>query len=352
MTDLVVTLALLGLSLGVLLPTMQRLRETAHRQACANHLRLIGQAIACHRAEHVNFFPTGGGEAFCGAPMPRTLRPTGLPAVGVQQDWGWMYQILPYLGCDDIWSLPRGQDEQIMRTAIAPFFCPSRRSPMVVNNAGKVTQFYGVQAVNDYAGNMGAFTVMEPIQPNTGDCLNAIPGAAASHALFRTGIFVKTRFLEKGDGKPISMDAPIGPNHVVDGLSHTLMVSEKRVRTPLIGRPQEGDRLGYANGFGIDTLRSGARQPRRDAANLEEVIGDGFGAAHPTGMNTLFADGSLRFMRYDLSPDPQPVQIWESMMELAGIAKLDRPPNAIAMTLLQRLCHRNDGLVSDVERLE
>lgn len=355
------TLAGVGaLLLGLGLPLLQRGREAAHRLECANHLRMIGVAVANHRAAQDGFFPTGGGEAQRGgAPMGRTLLADGTPGVGIHQDWGWMYQILPYLergplGSSSLARRAQGQDAEIMRTPVAAYFCPSRRPPQVISHAGKVTYLFGDQAVNDYAGNMGAFTVMEGIPLGDAGCASALSGAAASHALFRTGIFVKTRFL-RADLSIATMDAAIAERHVVDGLSHTLLAAEKRVNQALLGKPQAGDGLGYVNGFGIDTLRSGALPIRRDARKSDEPVGDGFGAAHPAGMNALFCDGSVRFLRFDLPPDLVAVQRWEPSMEHATIRKLlspPHPPNAIGMTLLQRLCHRADGVVGEAVVLE
>jgi prepilin-type processing-associated H-X9-DG protein len=348
LVEFVVVGAIVCLMMALLLTALLRLRETANRTICAEHLRVIGVAVAQHRAEHNDAFPTGGGETLLGgAPMPRAFLASGTPAAGVQQDWGWMYQILPYLEHEPLWSCP--DDALVMRTPLAAYFCPSRRSPLVISHARKVTYLFGEQAVNDYAGNVGAFTVMEGIGLGDAACLNSVPGAAASHPIFRSGIFVKTRFL-RGDASITTMDTPIQGRHVVDGLANTVLVAEKRVNASFLGRTQDGDRFGYASGFGIDTLRSGSRFPGRDEVNREVSVRDGFGSVHLDGMNTLFADGSVRFLRYDLPADPLAVPIWDPMMAHAAIPLLPSPPyapNSVSLTLFQRLCHRADGAITN-----
>jgi hypothetical protein len=79
-----------------------------------------------------------------------------------------MYQILPSVEYEQLWKLRRGTttdpygifpggfdpvgDQEIASTPVTLYFCPSRRSPMTVVGDN------GERAVNDYAGNMGAFT--------------------------------------------------------------------------------------------------------------------------------------------------------------------------------------------------
>jgi prepilin-type N-terminal cleavage/methylation domain-containing protein len=353
--ELLVVAGMVAMLAGMSVSAVQRSRASAQRSLCADNLRAIGMAMAAYRNDHDDTFPTGGGEPLLGgAPCSRTFTSAGTPAAGPHQDWGWMYQILPYLGQDALWSRPAPDDPLVMRTPIPGYFCPSRRAPQVMSHEGKVTFLFGLQAANDYAGNMGAFTIIDGIGLVDGTCLSALPGATASFPTFRNGIFVKTRFF-RAEGKTVTLDAVITARHVVDGLSNTLLVGEKRANRARLGEPQEGDRFGYTNGFGIDTLRAGARAPRRDATRREECDGDGFGSAHPVGMNALFADASVRFLRYDWPADPLAVQIWDPMMAHAGIPRLASPPypaNAVALTLFQRLCHRADGAVMDTANFD
>ena len=82
--------------------------------------------------------------------------------------------------------------------------------------------------------------------------------------IFRNGIFIKNRNFNSGlASSPKAVDALIHRRDVSDGLSNTLMVSEKAYNTYYMKEVQFGDRLGYFTGFGITTLRSGSRRPRR-----------------------------------------------------------------------------------------
>jgi prepilin-type processing-associated H-X9-DG protein len=174
-----------------------------------------------------------------------------------------------------------------------------------------------------------------------------------SSPAFRSGIFIKSKTLAGGVMKPL--DQLIGPADVLDGLSYTIMVSEKRVNQALLGGPQLGDQLGYTSGFGITNLRNGNLPPLQDAVDPLESVGDGFGSAHPAGMNAVFADGSVRTISYQISASPQVLPLWNPLMRQVGIVPLPSPPyppNSVNVSLFQRLCMRADGGTISAAELE
>ena len=171
LVELLVVLAILLLLMAMLLPAIQRVRESANKMVCASHLRQIGQAVQLYLASNNQLFPSGGGDN----PNPRTLNTVGLPTLRVEQDWGWMYQILPYMEQDPLWRLRSPSapvasyfdpsygidpvaDAQIVATPIEAYFCPSRRNPQVIKTDDPML---GMRAMNDYAGNIGAFTLYD-----------------------------------------------------------------------------------------------------------------------------------------------------------------------------------------------
>lgn len=169
LVELLVVVAIILLLIALILPAVQRAREAANKATCANNLRTIGQGISLYLANHGNYFPTGGGDNYPVAPVP--LPPRNIigkkPTSGLNQDWGWMFQILPYLEYENVWALSKAPsldsngifstvdpfaDADIAKTPIDIYFCPSRRGPTVITND------MGSRAMNDYAGNMGAFS--------------------------------------------------------------------------------------------------------------------------------------------------------------------------------------------------
>lgn len=183
LVELLVVIAIILILMALILPAVQKVREAANRLECANHLRTIGQGIKLYMINHGNYFPTGGGDNYESVypSPPRGLTAAGHPVSGLTQDWGWMYQILPYIESDALWrlrknpindpsgifaSIDKEADLEIATTPIATYFCPSRRQPRTIKGgigAGTVAE----RAVNDYAGNMGAFTpIFETGQPH------------------------------------------------------------------------------------------------------------------------------------------------------------------------------------------
>ncbi len=186
-----------------------------------------------------------------------------------RQNWSWAYQLLPYMEQDNLWRTT--SDTVVMGTTVPIYFCPSRRSPMVVSEFPSLPpQNPNVpRAQIDYAGNTGTDWPL----PNS---------------ILADGMFAS-------NNRPA-----IGFQAILDGLSNTLLVAEKRL-TGRVGMGQWDDNEGFVAGFDVDTLRSCLRVPSRD--QVITPIGDlssisDFGSAHPTGMNAVFADGSVRWVRY------------------------------------------------------
>jgi prepilin-type processing-associated H-X9-DG protein len=105
---------------------------------------------------------------------------------------------------------------------------------------------------------------------------------------------------------------------ISDGTSNTLLASEKWVSQNYANGPPDtspqhpwksGDDFGWADGWDYDSLRSCMFPPQSDGTGDEpKAVAAGspvkenfqFGSAHPGGINTLFADGSVSTANYDI----------------------------------------------------
>ncbi len=264
LVELLVVIAIIGILIGLLLPAVQAAREAARRTQCANNLRQMGIAIASHESA-LGFYPTAGDRWWSGRTMVG-----GSPAVGEKQKWGWAYQILPYMEQKVIWE--ESSQSTVMRTPISIFYCPSRRRPTV----------WGGNAVMDYGGNGGTH------HENCSD----------EQA---NGGFI--RCVDKSD--------PPNPQrlteaHMRDGTSHTLMVTEKWINMNYLGGGTWGDgfSVGYFCGWGWDSIRFARQKPKMDHPDGGHTgTYDLFGSSHSEGIQSLFADGAVRMLAYNIEMD-------------------------------------------------
>jgi len=404
--ELLVVMAILMLIISLVLSAVMKVREAANRASCANNLRNIGMAFQDFVRDYKTY-PTGGGDVFINAdlipnnvqyagapsirPMPRvasdftkavgpagSISRSGVPNRREYQDWGWAYQILPYIEQRDIWAWPNSEDERIAAMTIDLYFCPSRGPKRTVTHSSDSPyRDFKTRGCIDYAGNGGPFGFHDPRNPSIAYDLRPWPEKVnvpnyrdqALTGPYRAGMFGKNRYWDFAPVKafsrpPTYVDPLLTPNQITDGVSYTLLIGEKRVDCRALGKPQVGDRFGWTSGFGNDTIRTASYwtswppcSPRIPPAQLYAMNGpisdavrpysdckypspvgyEGFGSAHPYGMNALFVDCSVRGIRYDVSGTVVAVPVWH--------ANLDRTPTEppmVNLNVFQRLLHRSD----------
>jgi prepilin-type N-terminal cleavage/methylation domain-containing protein/prepilin-type processing-associated H-X9-DG protein len=262
LVELLVVIAIIGVLIGLLLPAVQKVRESANRMSCQNNLRQMGLAFHNHH-DTLGQFPTGGWLALT---PPNYI--AGTPATGKLQRAGWAFQILPYVEAENTWKGGQATNDTdraltAIRTTNKLFFCPSRRGPQTVT--------YGDNYVPQLTG---------------GNITHALCDYAAAN--------------KEGTGV-VRQASPTRFATITDGTSNTLMLSEKRLNLRYLGTKQPDDNQGYTAGFNYDTMRKTTRPPLPD---YTAQVGDGaglFGSSHTGGLNICLADGSVRFISYAIS---------------------------------------------------
>jgi hypothetical protein len=197
-----------------------------------------------------------------------------LPAICDGQQGSWAFQILPYLEAVAVWE-GRGITDDVQKTiqAVATpqevFFCPTRRPMMTITYSDP-----------EYMG-----------------------GLTLTHALCD---YAGSNY--EGTGA-IQHDHSTRPAEITDGLSHTLLIGEKRLNIGELGTKQNDDNEGYTSGFDEDTIRKTGNIPIPDDEdetpapdiNKEDATGEYlFGSSHPHMFQAVYCDGSVHSIEYSI----------------------------------------------------
>ena len=290
--ELLVVIAIIAILIGLLLPAVQKVREAAARMSCQNNLKQIGLAMHNHN-DATGYLPTGGQHwsmaPTYGTPVvgvaPNLSAPAAQPAGVTEQRAGWLFQLLPFIEQQNIYNgggqpTIGGQMSQARAAVIKTYFCPSRRAPTAWTRADSWYEpttgypFCGTHGQTDYAGCAG---------PDSWSNL---------------GVIVRTFNHDMGNSIPgTRRRQPIRLQDLIDGTSVTLVAGDKKLLRGISGFRGD-DNEGYSAGWDHDVLR------RTDLAPMPDDNNDGggrFGGLHPGGFNALLGDGSVRFIRFDIS---------------------------------------------------
>lgn len=305
LVELLVSLAIIGLMVGLLIPAVQAIRESARRSQCRSNLRDLGLA-AQNFVTTYRQLPTGGwGYQWQGFADVGTLQ---------KQPGSWTYSLLPFLEQGSLYSLGRYRDPVAQRdqdlrerllTPVPEYNCPSRRlgrpfqfaadCPSCAVPIGVSGPLTGTVR-GDYASNAGDG------KPNP-QKLDSWPldfwgpaGMDEAIQLRRSGRWPTPPSDWSGIswlGQGVRMAA------ISDGTSHTILYGEKYV-------PQDeyesgtdwGDNEPLYGGFNNDNHRS--TNPfwrlRRDQEGVMSI--GSFGSAHPSATHFVMVDGSVQSLGY------------------------------------------------------
>jgi prepilin-type processing-associated H-X9-DG protein len=281
-------------------------------------------------------FPTGGAKYLRdGYGLEQNIENGRL--LGPQrQGLGWSFQLLPFIEQTAAYQIRTTVD---LQQIVMPLYaCPSRRPASTTFSQ----QFNAIIAPIDYAG-------AQPCTYNTAgvkyDPTTGIPLTEASFArLFPSyyggvngdqadnrvydGVIIRSPWLftsKSADGTLNgrflnNVSRRVRPKDVTDGLSNTLMVAEKYVRTDKYegGEYNNSDDRGWTDAWDADIMRSTCFPPISDGDGMgfDPVLGRmfsdrgfpfggawnifHFGSAHPGGINAAFADGSIHQIGFDI----------------------------------------------------
>jgi prepilin-type N-terminal cleavage/methylation domain-containing protein/prepilin-type processing-associated H-X9-DG protein len=242
--ELMVSIAVLGMLIALLIPAVQSSREAARRTVCKSQLRQLG--LALHNYHEVNrCFPPGSYVMGPSFPM--------------QSGWGWGAMVLPYVELPGLskqinFSLKTGDSQNLSLIAqpIPLFRCPSEIGPDSVLCVPTTGPSYRLAAGN-YCGSDGVLSAMS-----------------------------RTRIAD-----------------ITDGTTTTLMLGERVVQpggdSQLPFSSAWCGQVAFADEYDLRSvpyLSPSVSHP----INASLTDPSCFGSRHPTGANFALADGSVVYL--------------------------------------------------------
>jgi prepilin-type N-terminal cleavage/methylation domain-containing protein/prepilin-type processing-associated H-X9-DG protein len=287
LVELLVTITIIGILIGLLLPAVQIAREAARRASCLNNLHQVALAAQCYHDARGQF-PAG----------VHPFAMVGNVPTGGTNLW---VEMLPYIEQPNLfekWDYLDNRNNvaggmnattaQVIKIMLCPTD-PMPRPPVshfTLANASAWT--HGYYGLSSYGGNAGLRSFH--------------PGAAPDYAqMSREGIFY--------------IDSSVRLAEVSDGASNTFLFGERHHYDPEYDRrvsvvdPSRPTTLAEAGRWGIVGVPGGMAQVTNSTPVKinYQVPSDGdllsldnracaFGSGHKGGANFAFADGSTKFV--------------------------------------------------------
>lgn len=306
--ELLTTIAIIGLLVGLLLPAVQAARESGRRTVCANKVKQLGLAVHTYEAT-TRTLPPVGNWSYNGIERGTT----GFDAAAAGPERTWNAEILPYIEMQSLNArLDPTKDLASNSTSAAyptsnrallefqemPFqACPSnpyalgcrRRNqdgqPHTGFHPWTASPAYPNWAVSCYAVCAGPTTMGSDFKMDCPSWDSYCLPPYASRWQYRSQ-------LASANPGMFGLEAPFRcqPGHVRDGLSNTLMICERNGELTHHGGVWSGRKQGVPTG-----LRINSPLITFDTWNDFE---DNSGASshHAGGATFCFGDGAVRFL--------------------------------------------------------
>ena len=287
--ELLVVIAIIAILIGLLLPAVQKVREAAARMKCSNNLKQIGTAFHNYHSAYERF------------PCGFNATAASIDSESLGPGWGWAAIILPQLEQDNLHrqiNFAVGIEDpfhtSVRRQVLSVYRCPSDAPPQetftVTNGGSPIAEV----AFANYVGVGGTFEV------------SGFPDT-------NTGLMIRDRTL-KNRGFRVT--------DITDGSSNTMLVTERNSKfspqTTWVGAvtgtlvPPINPAYEEEESHILCTTNTGVaadlRTPNNPLGHVEDAS-----SFHTGGINVLFGDGSVRFVRNTIAP-----ATWEAIGTRTG----------------------------------
>ena len=325
--ELLVVIAIIAVLIGLLLPAVQAAREAARRLQCINNLKQIGLGIMNYESTNGTFPPQSidrGG--------------TSLSQPIDEADWGTFPRIMPYMEQLQMYNAANfaihyhnPPNSTAAGFTIATLICPSEVNTMPSTNS------HGTYGVGSYAfcvgdwyvyGGFGAPLSRAPILYNQGRSLAQITDGtsqtllaseARTYANSRRCFGGGTPQYVAGLNDPFNIPSPqASPAIYAAGLRNNCTNSIKLAHNVWVNSDVAFG--GFTTALPPNYhAEANPGYPDEDLVSADENNGGPTFAAvmarsyHPGGIDTLFCDGSVHFLKDAINP-----VTWRGLSTIAG----------------------------------
>lgn len=308
--ELLVVIAIIGVLIALLLPAVQAAREAARRSQCANNLKQIGLALQNYHSSHNAFPPPKIYSGSCGKPNGRgqtgmVLNTTAFVLILDQMEQSAMFNAYNFqqASASSAWN---GNNTKLMgtplvnstvtQTAVGSYACPSDGNgpPDIVNMPVTNTSKYARQFAL-----RGNYLLSCSIYDDLSCAASLRPN-------------------KKIQG-PFFSDVSVSVKDFRDGQSNTMMAGDSvQIHlTPNSGPSWAGGSFGAVHGTVLPPTTANYKSYLPNAqfpgASLKLPTDEVFSSFHPGGINAVFGDGSVRFLKNAIAPP-----IWYALQTIKG----------------------------------
>ncbi|HEY7312816.1 MAG TPA: DUF1559 domain-containing protein [Gemmataceae bacterium] len=306
--ELLVVIAIIAILIGLLLPAVQKIRESAARAQCTNNLKQIGLALHGYH-DALNGFPPGY--------IDGNTNPASTPDNDVGPGWGWASFLLPYLEQQNVYNqinfsqgVGMGSNTAISQLPLKIYLCPSDGNQQAVPiYDSSFTNPIATVAHGNYVGCNGWEECFNGAGGNPQGGSGA-DGLAGNYGQAGVGLFYRNSRNRIAN--------------VTDGLSNTIVVGERSsnhspstwtgavaggrcpawmaTQPPSPYAPPPGPAYDNAD-FGEALVLAHCNATHLPSADFPIFDPDTFYSMHTgPGANFLFGDGSVHFLTSSINP--------------------------------------------------